>query len=222
MLVLLAVEVDVHRVLVQTLHVGSLQRCRHGRGTNTGLGLQLGLTLVLRKLGFYDHAGERDLVNGRASRFPIGLRRRKMSEVTEKGRPTSNFSELSRSECEKLLAEHSVGRVGLSAPTGPQILPVTYAYYGKTVVFRTSPYGVLSALERHTRVAFEIDDINAERETGWSVLVLGSADRVTQEYTLSTLWKEGPVPWASGTRNLFIAITPDSITGRSVGARFAD
>jgi nitroimidazol reductase NimA-like FMN-containing flavoprotein (pyridoxamine 5'-phosphate oxidase superfamily) len=55
-----------------------------------------------------------------------------MSEVTEKGRLTSNFAELSRSECEKLLAEHSVGRVGLAAPTGPQILPVTYAYYGKT------------------------------------------------------------------------------------------
>jgi hypothetical protein len=42
---------------------------------------------------------------------------------------------------------------------------------------------------------------------------------VTQQYTLSTLWKEGPVPWASGTRNLFIAITPDSITGRSVRAQ---
>jgi nitroimidazol reductase NimA-like FMN-containing flavoprotein (pyridoxamine 5'-phosphate oxidase superfamily) len=95
-----------------------------------------------------------------------------MSEVTEKSRSTSNFAELSRSECEKLLAEHSVGRVGLSAPAGPQILPVTYAYYGKTVVFRTSPYGVLSSLERHTRVAFEIDDIDEERESGWSVLVL--------------------------------------------------
>lgn len=145
-----------------------------------------------------------------------------MSEVTEESRSTSNFAELSRSECERLLAEHTVGRVGLSAPSGPQILPVTYAYYGKTVVFRTSPYGVLSSLERHTRVAFEIDDIDEERHSGWSVLVLGSAERVTQQYTLSTLWKEGPVPWASGTRNLFIAITPDSITGRSVRAPFAD
>jgi nitroimidazol reductase NimA-like FMN-containing flavoprotein (pyridoxamine 5'-phosphate oxidase superfamily) len=78
-----------------------------------------------------------------------------MSAVTETSRPTSNFAELSRSECEKLLAEHSVGRVGLAAPNGPQILPVTYAYHGKTVVFRTSPYGLLSSLERHTRVAFE-------------------------------------------------------------------
>jgi uncharacterized protein len=145
-----------------------------------------------------------------------------MSEVTEKGRITSHFAELSRSECEKLLAEHSIGRVGITAPTGPQILPVTYAYYGRTVVFRTSPYGVLSSLERHTRVAFEIDDVDEERESGWSVLVLGSAERVTQEYTLTTLWKTGPVPWASGTRNLFIAITPDSITGRAVRAPFAD
>jgi len=145
-----------------------------------------------------------------------------MSDVTEKSRPTGNFAELSRSECEKLLAEHSAGRVGLCAPTGPQILPVTYAYYGKTVVFRTSPYGVLSSLERHTRVAFEIDDIDEERQSGWSVLVMGSAERVTQQYTLTTLWREGPVPWASGTRNLIIAITPDSITGRSVRAPFAD
>jgi nitroimidazol reductase NimA-like FMN-containing flavoprotein (pyridoxamine 5'-phosphate oxidase superfamily) len=142
--------------------------------------------------------------------------------VDKHGRLRTNFTELSRSECEDLLAKRSVGRVGLNAPTVPQIFPVTYAYYAKTIVFRTSPYGVLSSLERHTRVAFEIDDIDEERESGWSVLVMGSAEGVTAHYTLSTLWKEGPVPWASGTRNLFIAITPDSITGRAVRAPFAD
>jgi hypothetical protein len=99
---------------------------------------------------------------------------------------------------------------------------VTYNWYAGKVVFRTSPYGVLSALERHTRVAFEIDDIDEQRETGWSVLVLGSAERITQEYTLSSLWSDGPVPWASGTRNLFIAITPDTISGRTVRAAFVD
>ena len=129
---------------------------------------------------------------------------------------TGHFAELTLAECEKLLAEHKAGRVGLNAPAGPQILPVTYAYYAKTIVFRTSPYGVLSSLGRHTRVAFEIDDIDEERESGWSVLVLGSAERVTREYTLTSLWKDGPVPWAEGTRNLFIVITPETITGRAV------
>jgi hypothetical protein len=75
---------------------------------------------------------------------------------------------------------------------------------------------VLSSLGRHTRVAFEIDNIDEERESGWSVLVLGSAERVTREYTLTSLWKDGPVPWAEGTRNLFIVITPETITGRAV------
>jgi uncharacterized protein len=145
-----------------------------------------------------------------------------MSGVSEQGRFTSHFVELSRSECEKLLGEHRIGRVGLNAPTGPQILPVTYTYYAQTVVFRTSPYGLLSALERHARVAFEVDDIDEDGQMGWSVLVTGSAEKVTRQYTLTTLWKEGPVPWASGTRNLFIAITPDSITGRKVRAPFAD
>src|SRR5215207_3112017 len=126
----------------------------------------------------------------------------------------SHFAELTLAECERLLARHKAGRVGLNAPTGPQILPVTYAYYAKTIVFRTSPYGVLSSLGRHTRVAFEIDDIDEERESGWSVLVLGSAERVTRE--------DGPVPWAEGTRNLFIMITPETITGRTVGPPPAD
>jgi uncharacterized protein len=142
--------------------------------------------------------------------------------VTRVEGSTGRFEELTLAECERLLAEHKAGRVGVNAPAGPQILPVTYAYYAKTIVFRTSPYGVLSSLERHTRVAFEIDDIDEERESGWSVLVLGSAERVTREYTLTSLWEDGPVPWAEGTRNLFIMITPETITGRIVGAPPAD
>ena len=136
-----------------------------------------------------------------------------MYEVTEESRSTSNFAELSRSECEKLLAEHSVGRVGVSAPTGPQILPVNYAYYGKTVVFRTSPYGVLSSLERHTRVAFEIDDIDEEAQSGWSVLVRGIAtfvgtDDVSRDETLQ------PFAWAAGGRTLLVRVSPRSVSGR--------
>jgi len=142
--------------------------------------------------------------------------------VTRVEGSASHFAELTLAECEKLLAKHKAGRVGVNAPAGPQILPVTYAYYAKTIVFRTSPYGVLSSLGRHTRVAFEIDDIDEDRESGWSVLVLGSAERVTREHTLTSLWTDGPVPWAEGTRNLFIMITPETITGRTVRQPAAD
>jgi hypothetical protein len=135
---------------------------------------------------------------------------------------TSHFTKMTLEDCERRLAENTAGRVGLNTPTGPQILPVTYTYYAKALVFRTSPHGVLSSLGRRSRVAFEIDDIDQVGGSGWSVLVLGSAERVTRDYTLTSLWKDGPVPWASGTRNLFIAITPETISGRSVRAPFVD
>ena len=70
--------------------------------------------------------------------------------------------------------------------TGP-ILPVTYAYHNNEIVFRTSPHGVLSSLERRMKVAFEIDEISEDVQTGWNVLVRGTARGVTNRYNLTTL-----------------------------------
>jgi uncharacterized protein len=129
----------------------------------------------------------------------------------------SSFQELSPAQCQKLLASHSAGRVAWNAPDGPQVLPVNYALYAGDVVFRTSPYGALSQLRQRTNVAFEIDDIDDEQGTGWSVVVRGNAQAVVQADPLARLWSsEAVVPWASGTRNLFIAITPKTVTGRIV------
>ena len=130
----------------------------------------------------------------------------------------SNFGELSESECKQLLTEHAAGRVGFTAPDGPQILPVTYQYRNGSVIFRTSPAGPLSGLIRRTSVAFEIDYIDEERHSGWSVLVLGFAEAMAHDYLLTSAWETGPVPWADGIRNLFIEIKPRKISGRSVGA----
>lgn len=129
---------------------------------------------------------------------------------------TSRFSELSEADCKELLAQHKAGRVGFMAPDGPQILPVTYQYRSGTLIFRTSPFGALSGLVRRTSVAFEIDEIDEEKETGWSVLVLGFAQAMAHDYLLTSAWETGPVPWAQGTRNLFIEIVPRTISGRSV------
>jgi hypothetical protein len=80
----------------------------------------------------------------------------------------------------------------------------------------------LAALAHRTRAAFEIDEIDDEREAGWSVMVRGATSGVTQDYALSTLWRNGPVPWAGGVRNVFIAITPESVSGRAVKSGASD
>lgn len=129
---------------------------------------------------------------------------------------TGNFAELSETECKELLAHHAAGRVGFMAGGGPQILPVTYQYRAGRVIFRTSPNGPLAGLVRRTSVAFEIDAIDEQNKSGWSVLVLGFAEAMTHDQLLASAWETGPVPWADGARNLFIEIEPRKISGRAV------
>jgi nitroimidazol reductase NimA-like FMN-containing flavoprotein (pyridoxamine 5'-phosphate oxidase superfamily) len=145
-----------------------------------------------------------------------------MSQPTSHRKFTSHFAEIPKSRCEELLAQHKAGRVAWNPADGPKIMPVTYQYWNGMVVFRTAPDGPLASLTRRTHVAFEIDQIDEDQEKGWSVVVLGFSEGVTQRYTLSTLWRDGPVPWAGGVRNVFVAITPQSITGRAVKSADAD
>ena len=129
------------------------------------------------------------------------------------------FSSIGPEQCVQLLTEHSIGRVAWQAAEGPQILPVTYAWFEGAVVFRTSPYGVLSDLIRPTDVAFEVDELDQDHHRGWSVVVHGRA-RAAESGDLARMWAVGSVvPWATGTRNLFIQITPDRLSGRRVAAR---
>ena len=137
-------------------------------------------------------------------------------------RPGEHLMEIPRARCEELLRQHTVGRVGFTSAAGPHVLPVTYRISNDTVGFRTSPHGVFSVLARRTPVAFEIDDIDETGGTGWNVLVQGFSEAVTRDFSLTQLWRDGPVPWASGVRNLFVAITLESVTGRMVRGPFVD
>lgn len=135
---------------------------------------------------------------------------------------TSHFAELTEADCRQKLAGRTTGRVGWTSGSGQYILPVTYALHADKVVFRTSPYGVLSQLTRPADVAFEIDEIDEGSGQGWSVLVQGRTEGVVLPSDLVALWADpGLVPWAAGTRNIFVAVTPHTISGRSVRAPFA-
>ncbi|HEY5978484.1 MAG TPA: pyridoxamine 5'-phosphate oxidase family protein [Microlunatus sp.] len=145
-----------------------------------------------------------------------------VEEITGIPGGSGHLVELSRSACDALLKRHAVGRVGFCGGAGPVILPVNYRLYNDQIVFRTSPSGTLSELCRRTPVAFEIDGIDEAAVSGWDVLGRGFAESVRLEFPLTQLWRSGPAPWAAGTRNVFIAITLSSVTGRYVRGPFAD
>ncbi len=124
--------------------------------------------------------------------------------------------ELNRRDCLDLLQGSGVGRVAVCTPDGPVIIPVNYVMDDETVVVRTAPYTLLAG-HAWDQAAFEIDDLDHDMRRGWSVLVVGQAapvedpDEIAESQRLSEL-----MPWAPGSRNMFIRITPQRITGREV------
>lgn len=128
-----------------------------------------------------------------------------------------SFGPLSDEECRSRLESGVIGRVAWNTVEGPQVLPVTYTVHNQAVVFRTTAYGPLADLRHVRRVAFEIDEFDPETRTGWSVLVSGQSRAAAKADELVELWsKADPVPWAPGTRNLFIEISLDQVSGRTI------
>ena len=99
-----------------------------------------------------------------------------------------NYVDLTLAECQTLLESRDIGRIGWNAGHGPQILPVSYACVAELIVFRTSPFGVLSELVRPTQVVFEVDDLDATQHTGWSVIARGRGQAVASPALLTHLW----------------------------------
>ena len=128
--------------------------------------------------------------------------------------------ELSRSDCLRLLAAGSVGRVVFTERALPAAHPVNYLLDGEEVVFRTGGGGKLAAATVHNIVAFQVDDIRADAQTGWSVLGVGEAYEVTDAARLRSLLPRLPRPWAASAVNGHtIAIPLRRLTGRRLGTR---
>ena len=82
-------------------------------------------------------------------------------------------------ECWQLLSHRPVGRIGVLVDSAPEIYPVNFAVDEETIVFRTDPGSKLRGLDRSPSVCFEVDSIDVDDHTGWSVLVKGRAVEVT-------------------------------------------
>jgi len=120
--------------------------------------------------------------------------------------------ELSRQECRELLQSHPVGRVAFVTGEGPVVLPVNFLLVRDAVVFRTSAHGSVGRQIDGRRAAFEVDEIDEFTQSGWSVLVRGTASFVDSVDDLPE--EDRPSSWAQGVRSLFVRIPLEDVTGR--------
>jgi uncharacterized protein len=119
--------------------------------------------------------------------------------------------------CWRLLATADVARVGFVRDDDSWILPVNVRLMGRAVVFRTAADSMLHALAPGTPVVVEVDHVDAERRTGWSVLVRGEIEEVTPE--LLPVVDGSVVPWAPGEHDRWMWVVGKSISGRSISRR---
>ena len=132
-------------------------------------------------------------------------------------RSERRFDVIGREQCLDLLATNHLGRVAWQAADLPQILPVTYAMHQGSVYFRTLPDGILAELAQPTSVALEVDELDQQTRSGWSIVLHGRTSAVREPDELADLWaSDSLVPWASGNRTLFISIRPERVAGRVV------
>ena len=126
--------------------------------------------------------------------------------------------ELTLDECLELLQVGVLGRVALTTPMGPRIVPINYAMHDDAIVFRTTPYSELGTYGWNTDLAFEIDHIDYEKHQGWSVVAIGRSSLVEDPEELGDIRSHwDPTPWAGGRRHLYIRLVWRDLTGRRIG-----
>ena len=125
--------------------------------------------------------------------------------------------DLTEAECLALIAPGGVGRfLFVQAGRGPVAFPVNFKMDGDDVVFRVSSDSVSSEGVHQQPVSFDVDHLDEALGEGWSVLLTGAAQVITDERELGRAQALGIQPWADGDRDVFVRLSPTQITGRRI------
>ena len=127
---------------------------------------------------------------------------------------------LTLEECVGRLARTPLGRLAFVSAGESVILPVNHAVDGSCVVFRTTEGSKMDVAIENGNVAYEIDGYDAGAETGWSVVVKGTAELVYDDAETRRFEELGLRSWADPERRgQWVRIRPEEISGRELFAR---
>ena len=118
-------------------------------------------------------------------------------------------------DCRNLLATARIGRVVFTDRALPAVLPVTYVLDGDAVVIRTARGSRLERAADGGLFAFEVDEVDDVARVGWSVVVTGEAEIITDEQDRQRL-DAVLRAWVPGIKDVFIRIPMTIVTGRSI------
>lgn len=123
---------------------------------------------------------------------------------------------LSRAQCEEFLAGAKIGRVILTEQALPTALPVAYSIDGSDIVFRTNDSTKMAATLKGTVIAFQVDHIDEQSGTGWSVVATGVATPVTDPTDEERVSGLGIQAWVESANARYIRLSPTIVTGQVI------
>lgn len=131
---------------------------------------------------------------------------------------TKTLEELGLAECRSLLAAHHFGRLAFLDHVGvlPMITPVNYAFTDAGVVLRSEQGSKFRAAVENAGAAFEIDGVDQEQQTGWSVVVRGRIASVTDPDEVERLHRLQLISWVPDSRPHYLRLAASRVTGRRV------
>lgn len=121
---------------------------------------------------------------------------------------------LSDRACWDRLAEQELGRLVTRVGDVMDIFPVNYTVDGESLVFRTGEGSKLTELTIHDEVLFEVDEYTAT--DAWSVVVRGSAKRLTDAGEVEAADRLPLRPWIPTLKYTYVRITPSALSGRDI------
>ena len=125
----------------------------------------------------------------------------------------SGLEILDRDECLRLLSRVPIGRIVFTHQALPAVQPVNFVFDGTDIVIKTSSASRLATAATGTIVAFEIDEIDADAQSGWSVVAVGPARHVTAAEEVRGLDRLPCGPGRPASATATSASGPNSSTG---------
>ena len=126
------------------------------------------------------------------------------------------IEELPASTCLQLLGSGHVGRVAVNGDPSPVVLPVNYVYREEGIVFTTAAGTKWDAAREGAPASFQVDAVNEEHRSGWSVLVRGHLTALGGDDETVAELVNALEPLPGGRRAHLVRLSIDEITGRQI------
>jgi nitroimidazol reductase NimA-like FMN-containing flavoprotein (pyridoxamine 5'-phosphate oxidase superfamily) len=120
-------------------------------------------------------------------------------------------------DCVPLLATQQVGRL-VVAGEAPLVVPLNYVLQDGAILIRTDGGSIASCAKSGTAV-FEVDQVDSTQHAGWSVVVHGPLEDVTDELDRHPERRPELDAWAPGPKDRWLRLAMDEVSGRWVSGK---